>query len=54
MHNQIIYCVQLTPKTLADVKGVTLISYEGGFRCVCKLIVYFFISIIQIIAKQFI
>ena len=23
------YCMEVTPKTLADVKGGTLISYEG-------------------------
>lgn len=28
MHKNL-YCAQVTPKTLADVKGGTLISYEG-------------------------
>eukprot|EP00268_Persea_americana_P058486 TRINITY_DN7076_c0_g1_i10.p1 TRINITY_DN7076_c0_g1~~TRINITY_DN7076_c0_g1_i10.p1 ORF type:complete len:228 (+),score=31.56 TRINITY_DN7076_c0_g1_i10:331-1014(+) len=26
------YCMEVTPKTLADVKGGTLISYEGRFQ----------------------
>ncbi|KAJ0966769.1 hypothetical protein J5N97_023686 [Dioscorea zingiberensis] len=29
IHNQNEYCMEVTPKTLADVKGGTLISYEG-------------------------
>lgn len=29
IHNQNGYCMEVTPKTLADVKGGTLISYEG-------------------------
>ncbi|CAA6663132.1 unnamed protein product [Spirodela intermedia] len=29
VHNQNEYCMEVTPKTLADVKGGTLISYEG-------------------------
>ncbi|KAM3712998.1 hypothetical protein ACJW31_01G221600 [Castanea mollissima] len=29
VHNKNEYCMEVTPKTLADVKGGTLISYEG-------------------------
>ncbi|CAM8976880.1 unnamed protein product [Rhodiola kirilowii] len=29
IHNKNEYCMEVTPKTLADVKGGTLISYEG-------------------------
>ncbi|KAL2504437.1 UTP--glucose-1-phosphate uridylyltransferase 1 [Abeliophyllum distichum] len=29
VNNKIEYCMEVTPKTLADVKGGTLISYEG-------------------------
>ncbi|CAD6270465.1 unnamed protein product [Miscanthus lutarioriparius] len=29
INNQNEYCMEVTPKTLADVKGGTLISYEG-------------------------
>jgi len=29
VENQNEYCMEVTPKTLADVKGGTLISYEG-------------------------
>ncbi|RWW14579.1 hypothetical protein BHE74_00029652 [Ensete ventricosum] len=37
-----LYCVQVTPKTLADVKGGTLISYEGRVQ-VCGLGLFFFL-----------
>jgi len=40
MPNQIIYYVQVTPKTLADVKGGTLISYEGRVQ-VCLNCLFF-------------
>lgn len=38
-----LYCVQVTPKTLADVKGGTLISYEGRVQ-VCGLGLFFFLA----------
>ncbi|KAJ8492943.1 hypothetical protein OPV22_014664 [Ensete ventricosum] len=37
IHNQNEYCMEVTPKTLADVKGGTLISYEGRVQIVVSM-----------------
>ena len=56
VHNKNEYCMEVTPKTLADVKGGTLISYEGrvqvyndlNFWCCCfhNLLICFIRSMI--------
>lgn len=43
-HLYLTFVMQVTPKTLADVKGGTLISYEGRVQaCICHWLHFFII-----------
>lgn len=42
------FSFQVTPKTLADVKGGTLISYEGRVQVSCKIFLSFLFIVIGI------